>query len=166
MIEACFTLYGEIKTKARPRARIYNEKYAVIYTPKNTVNYENLIKLEYLNQTGKLYFGDKPLEVTIEANFKLPKSDMNIRKYYSNEKVLCVNHKDLDNIAKTILDALNKVAYDDDKQVCKLTVSKFYIFEGCEYVKVKIKELFGTVRDIRNNKHQLKLNVNKFSNSF
>lgn len=152
MKEVCFTIYGEIKTKARPRARLYNEKYAIVYTPKNTVNYENLIKIEYLNQTGKTYFQDKPLQVDIEANFKIPKKDRNIKKYYLEDKLLCTNHKDLDNIAKTILDALNKIAYDDDKQVCRLNVCKNYIFDGGEYINVKIKELFGTAKDIKQEK--------------
>ena len=34
--------------------------------------------------------------------------------------------KDLDNIAKTVLDALNGIAYDDDKQIIFLCVNKRY----------------------------------------
>ena len=33
---------------------------------------------------------------------------------------------DSDNLAKSILDALNEVAYDDDAQVCLLIVQKLY----------------------------------------
>ena len=33
---------------------------------------------------------------------------------------------DSDNLAKSILDALNGVAYDDDSQVCLLIVQKLY----------------------------------------
>ena len=33
---------------------------------------------------------------------------------------------DLDNIIKSILDALNKVAYHDDTQIVSLSVEKFY----------------------------------------
>ena len=33
---------------------------------------------------------------------------------------------DTDNIAKSILDSLNKIAYLDDKQVVKLEVEKYY----------------------------------------
>ena len=37
------------------------------------------------------------------------------------------NHKpDLDNLAKIILDSLNGIAFDDDKQVVKLEVEKYY----------------------------------------
>lgn len=33
---------------------------------------------------------------------------------------------DSDNLAKSILDALNGLAYDDDSQVCLLVVQKLY----------------------------------------
>lgn len=33
---------------------------------------------------------------------------------------------DCDNIAKVVLDALNKLAYNDDKQVVELIVEKYY----------------------------------------
>ena len=36
---------------------------------------------------------------------------------------------DADNIAKVVLDALNGVAYEDDKQVVRVTISKVYSFE-------------------------------------
>lgn len=33
---------------------------------------------------------------------------------------------DCDNIAKIILDSLNGIAYEDDKQITSLTVEKYY----------------------------------------
>lgn len=32
----------------------------------------------------------------------------------------------MDNIIKTIMDALNGIAYEDDKQVCEIHVEKIY----------------------------------------
>lgn len=46
---------------------------------------------------------------------------------------------DCDNIAKAILDALNGVAYDDDKQVVRLHVEKEYGATGS--VEVVIGEI-------------------------
>lgn len=34
---------------------------------------------------------------------------------------------DLDNVGKAILDALNEIAYNDDGQVYRLTVEKWYV---------------------------------------
>ncbi len=42
------------------------------------------------------------------------------------ENVYVLKKCDCDNIAKIILDSLNKIAYDDDKQVAELEVKKFY----------------------------------------
>lgn len=48
---------------------------------------------------------------------------------------------DCDNIAKNINDALNRIVYNDDKQIVSLTVNKFY--SNDEYVKVNISETGG-----------------------
>lgn len=149
--EVEFVIQGTISTKARPRARIVNGKYAQMYTPKTTANYENLVKVCYQNQT-EMYFCDKPLLVEIRAYF-LP-SDAN--KKYVAHGLRCINHKDLDNIAKTILDALNGIAYIDDKQVCQLNISKSYSYIEKEFVSVSIKELDGTIEEAKNNYQRAK----------
>lgn len=41
-------------------------------------------------------------------------------------KTLCQKKPDVDNLAKIVLDSLNKIAYDDDAQVCRLLVEKRY----------------------------------------
>lgn len=46
---------------------------------------------------------------------------------------------DTDNLVKAIADALNGVAYLDDKQICSLKVKKFYGVRGL--VKIRIKEI-------------------------
>ncbi len=44
---------------------------------------------------------------------------------------------DIDNIAKVILDALNKLAFKDDNQITKLSIEKVYSEEEKVYVKVE-----------------------------
>ena len=46
---------------------------------------------------------------------------------------------DTDNIAKSILDSLNGIAYLDDKQVIKLVVEKYYA--EVPSVSIEIKEV-------------------------
>ena len=46
---------------------------------------------------------------------------------------------DLDNIAKMILDSLNKIAYKDDNQIVRLVIEKFYSEEP--RVEIEITEL-------------------------
>lgn len=43
-----------------------------------------------------------------------------------SEKSLPITPPDVDNIAKVVCDALNGVAFFDDRQVCKLNIEKYY----------------------------------------
>lgn len=46
---------------------------------------------------------------------------------------------DIDNVVKAVLDAMNGVVYDDDKQVFELFVSKRYTDRGEGYVEVEVE---------------------------
>ncbi len=46
---------------------------------------------------------------------------------------------DTDNIAKVVCDALNGVAYHDDKQITSLTVDKVWADDGIERVEIEIE---------------------------
>ena len=132
-----FTIKGEIKTKQRPRATIIGG-HARVYSSKDTIMYENYVKSEYQRQCA-YYLGTEPLKATIIAYF-LPSNEL--AKYGENVKhVACMKNKDLDNIAKTILDALNGIAYEDDKQIVELHCEKYYTSGNTEYVEVKIETL-------------------------
>lgn len=68
-----------------------------------------------------------PIEAQIMAYYPVPKSISKVKR----EKMLSGSIKpgvkpDLDNVAKSILDALNGVAYYDDNQVTDLKVAKRY----------------------------------------
>lgn len=110
---------GKIKGKARPRMT----KTGHTYTPNDTVNYENWVKVCYQQQDGKLLEGS--VRAIIIAYFEIPKS------YSKTKRELCVlniskptKKPDVDNIAKIILDSLNKIAYEDDSQIGELTIMK------------------------------------------
>ena len=57
---------------------------------------------------------------------------------------------DTDNIAKSILDSLNKIAYLDDKQVVKLEVEKYYSQMPSVAVMIEEMEITnnGTINNI------------------
>lgn len=89
------------------------------------------------------YFGDKPVKVSIRAYFLVPKS-------YTKKKKLMIAlgmlfpiiRPDADNIAKIVLDGLNKVAYKDDSQVVDLHCKKRYTFsQEREGIIVDIEEV-------------------------
>ena len=128
-----FKVTGEIKTKQRPRATVING-HARVYPPKDTIMYENYIKSEYLRQCGGYSFGKHPVKIIITCFFKLSKQ---LSEYGETaENLPCVTHKDLDNICK-LVDGLNGIAWDDDKQIIDLKATKCYTL-GEEYLCITI----------------------------
>lgn len=117
-----FAINGEPYGKGRPRFR----KDGHAYTPKKTKDYEHFVKTEYDIQCGNMKL-EGPLEAYIKAVFSVPKSDNKTTRAKKLSGEIPVTKKpDCDNIAKTILDALNGVAYHDDSQVVNLEVTKVY----------------------------------------
>ena len=93
----------------------------------SVLQYENLIKTCYY-QTGVNPFGaDEELRATIIAYYPIAKSTSKKKRQQMLAGLIRPTKKpDLDNVIKSILDALNKVAYHDDTQIVSLSVEKFY----------------------------------------
>ena len=117
------------KPQGKARARTVQCKGVVrSYTPEKTVQYERHIKVCF-NQAKP--DGWQPLqgwvEMTVRAVFEVPKSYSKKRRKWCLEGYEKPTVKpDVDNIAKVVCDALNGLAYVDDKQIIKLTVTKEY----------------------------------------
>lgn len=121
--ERIFTVFGEPKAKARPRMT----RSGFPFTPKQTVFYENYVKTCYL----EAYVGRPMMEGEIHAHinavFGIPKSvSKKKRQEMIDGKINPTKKPDLDNIAKSILDSLNGIAYKDDSHVVRLSVAKQY----------------------------------------
>ena len=68
---------------------------------------------------------------------KVPKSDSKLVKKRKLEGYIRpMVTPDTDNLAKSLLDALNGLAYGDDKQIVELEVKKFY--GETEEAKIKL----------------------------
>lgn len=125
---------GKIKGKARPRVV---GKHA--FTPGETVNYENWIRLNYMQQDNRKLLG--PIRANITAYYSIPNS-------YTKKRVQAIKEgqeypckkPDSDNIAKIILDSLNGLAYKDDSQVVELNISKKYT-EDEERIEFELEEI-------------------------
>jgi len=121
-----FFIKGRPKGKGRPRFT----RTGHAYTPKTTAAYENLIKQAFVEQIhGDDYKGPLkgPLYAIIEAHFRTPNSISEKKKgrMWGNPYA---KKPDVDNIVKVVLDALNGLAFEDDKQVCEIRMSKKYAF--------------------------------------
>lgn len=125
---------GKIRGKARPRICRGHA-----FTPKDTVEYENLVRECYKQQDGRYLEGS--IKALIIAYYKIPKS-------YSKKRVQVIKDglekptkkPDADNIGKIILDSLNGIAYKDDAYVADFRVIKEYT-EELERVEFELSEI-------------------------
>ena len=127
-----FVIPGPPKGKARART-FYNSKLGRMQsiTPDGTVLYENLIKTNYTevaeDEDFKGYFDKEPLTMAVTAVYEIPKSTSKKKVKLMQEGLERPCKKpDIDNIAKVVCDALNKVAYGDDTQICDMILRKRY----------------------------------------
>lgn len=126
-----FTTSIEPRGQGRPRFRTIQCKNGAgavaTYKAREDVAYEKAVRDAYLLEHG----GQKPLEgpltVAVTALLPIPKSETIARKKLMHDDLIRPTKKpDIDNIVKAVLDALNGVAWVDDKQICELTAAKRY----------------------------------------
>lgn len=130
-----FTVPGAPKGKARPRVT----KAGHAFTPKGTVEYENWVKQCFVlsGQKGCL---EGQIEARIKAFFPIPRSTSQSKRIQMViGKIQPAKKPDIDNIAKSVLDALNGMAYQDDSQIVKLIIEKWY--SNDPHVEVELIEL-------------------------
>lgn len=112
------TIPGRPIPKGRPRLGMSGRK-AYVYTPPKTAEYEKLV-----GWVAKS-LGCKPVDGLVSVSLH----------------VYCRGKMDVDNVAKSILDGLNGVAYWDDDQVVDLRVRKFKVKNKAEErVEIEIRE--------------------------
>ena len=114
----CFTVYGNPIPKARARTVRLKNGFTTTYTPQKTENWENMIRLQILEHKP-----DKLIDqaISLKAVFVLqrPKSIPKKRKYPETKP-------DLDNLLKSLTDAMEGIIYTNDSRIVKKEVSKVY----------------------------------------
>ena len=126
MMQIHFQVEGDPKGKGRPRfSRVGS--FTKVYTDKQTLTYEALIATfakQAINATEPL---KTPVSVFLYVRLTIPQS------YPKKRREACLSgaekpckKPDIDNIAKTYLDAMNGVIFVDDTQVIDLHVKKVY----------------------------------------
>jgi hypothetical protein len=109
----------KVRPKIKGRPRMSRKGHA--YTPKETKDYESLIAGLY---DGPMFESEL---LSVKMRFTVDGAEILIEELELNNNVEQPKSKlrgDIDNYAKAVLDALNKVAYKDDKQVVSLYVEK------------------------------------------
>ncbi len=111
-----------------PRPKVL--KSGITYMPKKYNDHKKLIQSKI---RGFKKFGNVPLEVELSFFF-YPSKTAHRNKYP-------VPKGDVDNYAKTVLDAIEGLLYENDTLIEKLTVSKKYADVDCIFLSIKEVEV-------------------------
>lgn len=125
-----FIVNGKPTGKGRPRLSRWG-----VYSPSKTVAYENLVKFSYLQATDDKLV-NCAIKIEIWAYFEPPKS-ISKKKYNELIGKAYTKKPDIDNIGKSILDALNGIAYEDDNQIAELVIHKIYDEKARAVIDIK-----------------------------
>lgn len=127
--ELTFTVEGEPRACARPRFTVVKGKPRA-YKHKDDADFQRFVTTSARNAMLKqnrrdLFRG--PLSVYIRFNYPALKSR---RAGLRGATLPKTSKPDLDNLAKSILDAMNEIVFRDDAQVSRLEVEKFRLPTG------------------------------------
>ena len=130
-----FEVLGEIVGKERPRVNVYTCR---VYTPNKTKDYEFLVQQYFRMKYPKYETLKGRISINIIAYLKIPKSTSKtkIQEMLEN-KISPTKKPDVDNIAKSILDAMNGLVFEDDNQVSKISVEKRFALEEKAVIEVE-----------------------------
>lgn len=119
-----FTVYGLPVPKQRPRWKRIGDR-VITYTPARTAQYEELVAWSFYEAGGKRTESTVKLKLT--AFMQVPVSWSKKRRTAVTEGIERPKTRpDLDNLIKSVMDGLNGIAYDDDKQVVMIEAEKVY----------------------------------------
>lgn len=128
-------IHGKPQSKQRPRF-----SRGRVYTPSNTLKFENEVKNAYKKSGEKLFEG--AIKINGISYFAIPKSYSNKdRKRIKDRNLLVTKKPDIDNLMKAVLDGLNGVAYKDDSQIVEINWKKEYTFDDKGRTEIKIMEV-------------------------
>lgn len=125
-IKISFVVPGQPQGKLRPRA-VQRGPHVGVYTPEKIVNYETYIKEMFAISYPEFVPLEGPLRMTITAWMMIPKSTSKKKTKLMEERIIRPEKKpDISNILKSAEDALNTLAYHDDKQIVTAICHKYY----------------------------------------
>lgn len=122
-----YTLEIDVRPFPKERPRLSGRR--IVYTPYKTRSFENRIAYEW-----KKKYKDLILKGAVKLDLLFC-----FKKAKSCKKTLHTQRPDIDNLLKSILDGLNKVAFVDDCQVVELNSKK--VFSDTDKILITVTEL-------------------------
>lgn len=140
-LEVTFEVEGNWVGKGRPRLA----KGGHTYTPAGTKTYEEKVCIQYKRNCKAFFEKETPVAIDIIGLKSVPKNLSKDKDFLLGKP--CLRTPDADNILKIVCDALNGVAYDDDKQVYDARITKYWDVENKIIVKLTGFEFKTNVHD-------------------
>ena len=143
-----FTVDGEPVPWKRARAKTHKvkddksgkEKTTVhFFEDKKASEYKEKIKNAYKESGGKFFEKGTPLRCDVCFLIAVPRSESLLKRQRLIREGRPTKRPDIDNLYKLIADALNGIAYYDDSQIVRLSLSKFWSSEP--RVEIIIREI-------------------------
>ena len=119
-------IHGRPVPKGRPRFT----RSGHAYTPPKTNLFEKEVALAYRQSGFPMFDADAKLVLDIRFYFRIPKNTTQKQREEIENKSYYAKKPDIDNLCKAVMDGLNGVAYEDDKQVVVLDACKMYDKRG------------------------------------
>ena len=138
-----FIYHGEAVGKGRPRVS-RRGNYVHTYTPEKTRQFEEALRFEFMASNCEpmpVYPKEQSLKAAVLIGVSIPKSYSKKKQALCRDGILVPANKrqgDLDNILKSVFDALNGYCYVDDSQIVVIVAEKMY--SERPFVKVVIDE--------------------------
>jgi len=118
-----FTIPGPPGRKERPRVA-----RGRAYTPKQTAQAENLVKLMFQQAAPHHTPHEGPVDIVLVIGRRPPKSWPKWRRESQAPAMRrCCKAPDIDNTVKLVCDALNGLAYRDDRQVAAVEARRVWL---------------------------------------
>lgn len=141
-----FRYNGEAVGKGRPRVKILRKGDKVfphLYTPEKTKAFEDALRFEFMAQNCEqtpVFEKDIPLQMRLTIGMSIPKSYSKKKYALCRDRVLYPTGKpDIDNVIKSVADALNGAAFEDDSQLARIYAERYYSEQP--FVEVEIRGL-------------------------
>ena len=120
-----FQVEGDPKGKGRPRfSRVGN--FTKVYTDKQTLSYEAMIATFAKQAMGASDPLKTPVSVFLHVRLPIPQSYSKKRKEACLRGVEYPKKVDLDNVYKSITDAMQGIVYLNDSQIVEAHITKVY----------------------------------------
>lgn len=137
-----------IKPHGKQRPRVC--KNGITFTPKATIESEMAIRKAFIASGNKKSEG--VVKISVLAVFEPPKSLSKTKKEKLIGTYYC-NKPDSDNIFKEVADALNNIAFDDDKIASSIHCNKIYGRKNCLIIRIEEPKIEGLYSEFESYKY-------------